>query len=156
MHFSLIYVSEKPNAWIERACQHYIKRLPSEFGFAQIKITPVKRTKNTPIETAREQEWQKIKQKCPKHALLVLLDERGGQLTSEQFSQQMNDWQHAGQDIALIIAGADGVNPGHRKEADKVISLSRLTLPHEMARLFLLEQLYRGWSILSNHPYHRS
>lgn len=155
MHFSLLYVSEKPNQWAEDSCQSYLKRMPASFGYTQTRLTPVKRTKNTHIETAREQEWQLIQDKIPKHALLVLLDERGKQYTSEKFSQQIDSWQHNGQDVVFVIAGADGVNPQHRKQADGLIALSQLTLPHEMARLFLTEQLYRGWSILNNHPYHR-
>jgi 23S rRNA (pseudouridine1915-N3)-methyltransferase len=155
MHFSLLYVSEKPSAWVEQACQFYIKRLPTEFGFRQTRISPVKRTKNSHTDTVKQQEWQRINEKAGKQSLIVLLDERGKQFSSEQFSQQIGKWQHLGQDIDFIIAGADGVMPEHRQQADAMIALSQLTLPHEMVRLFLIEQLYRGWTILTNHPYHR-
>ena len=155
MHFSLLYVSEKPSTWAEQACQFYIKRLPAEFGFRQSRISPVKRTKNSHIDAIKQQEWQRIKDKASKQALIVLLDERGKQYSSQQFSQQIEKWQHHGRDINFVIAGADGVTPDHRQQADAMISLSPLTLPHEMARLFLIEQLYRGWTILTNHPYHR-
>lgn len=155
MHFSLLYVSEKPNTWAEQACETYLKRMPSAFGFNQIRINPVKRTKNTHLETARNQEWQLIQEKISKQALLVLLDERGKQYTSETFSQQIDAWQHLGQDVVFVIAGADGVNAQHRQQANALLALSQLTLPHEMARVFLIEQLYRAWSILNNHPYHR-
>ena len=155
MHFSLLYVSEKPNRWSEEACQTYSKRLPTAFGFQQTRIQPVKRTKNTHIETAREQEWQIINEKIPKQALLVLLDERGKQYSSNTFSAQLDRWQQNGQDVVFVIAGADGVNEQHRKQAHSLLALSQMTLPHEMARLFLVEQLYRACSILSNHPYHR-
>ena len=155
MHFSLLYVSEKPSDWVEQACQFYTKRLPSEYGFSQTRIPPVKRTKNTHAETVKQQEWQRINEKTAKQSLTVLLDERGKQFSSEQFSQQINTWQHRGQDIDFIIAGADGVLPQHRKQAHAMIALSQFTLPHEMARLFLIEQLYRAWTILTNHPYHR-
>lgn len=155
MHFSLLYVSEKPNQWVEDACQSYLKRMPTSFGYSQSRITPIRRTKNTHIETARDQEWQLINEKKPKHSMLVLLDEHGKQYSSEKFSQQIDVWQHNGQDVVFVIAGADGVNAHHRDQADALIALSQLTLPHEMARLFLIEQLYRGWTILSNHPYHR-
>ncbi len=155
MHFSLLYVSEKPNAWAEQACETYLKRLPPAFGFKQIRINPIKRTKNTHLETARNQEWQLIQEKISKQALLVLLDERGKQYTSETFSQQIDAWQHHGQDVVFVIAGADGVNPQHRQQANSLLALSKLTLPHEMVRVFLIEQLYRAWSILNSHPYHR-
>ena len=155
MHFSLIHVSEKPSARLQQACSYYSKRLPPEFGFSDIALTPAKRTKNSHLETLRDQEWSQICAKIPKSSLLVLLDERGKSYTSAQFSQQIQDWQLAGQDITFVIAGADGVNPHHRQQASSSISLSAMTLPHEMARLILIEQLYRAWSISVNHPYHR-
>ena len=67
----------------------------------------------------------------------------------------MSDWQQQGQDVAFVIAGADGVNAQHREQANRLLALSQMTLPHEMARVFLIEQLYRAWTILNNHPYHR-
>ena len=155
MHFSLLYVSEKPNTWVEQACDSYIKRIPPSLGFTQTRLNPIKRTKNTHIESARDQEWQLIKDKLPKQAVLVLLDERGEQYSSVKFSQQMSDWQQQGQDVAFVIAGADGVNAQHREQANRLLALSQMTLPHEMARVFLIEQLYRAWTILNNHPYHR-
>lgn len=155
MHFSLLFVSEKPNHWVEEACQSYIKRLPSSFKFQQTRIQPVKRTKNTHIESARDQEWQLINENISKQSLLILLDERGKQFSSKSFSTQVDQWQQNGQDVSFVIAGADGVNTHHRQQANGMIALSQLTLPHEMARLLLVEQLYRAWSILSNHPYHR-
>ena len=155
MHFSLLFVSEKPNHWAEEACQEYIKRLPPSFGFQQTRIQPVKRAKNTHIDTARDQEWQNIGEKISKQSLLILLDERGKQYSSKAFSTQLDHWQVNGQDITFVIAGADGVNAHHRAQANGLLALSELTLPHEMARLLLVEQLYRAWSILSNHPYHR-
>ena len=155
MRFSLLYVSEKPNTWVEQACDSYIKRMPPSLGFTQTRLNPIKRTKNTHIESARDQEWQLIKDKLPKQAVLVLLDERGEQYSSVKFSQQMSDWQQQGQDVAFVIAGADGVNAQHREQANRLLALSQMTLPHEMARVFLIEQLYRAWTILNNHPYHR-
>ena len=155
MHFSLLYVSEKPNQWVEQACNTYLKRMPPSFGFTEKRIQPVKRTKNTHLEAARDQEWQLIREKINHQALIVLLDERGKQYTSKNFSQQIDAWQHHGQDVTFVIAGADGVNASHRQQAHSLLALSQLTLPHEMARVFLIEQLYRSWSILNNHPYHR-
>ena len=156
MHFSLLYVSEKPSAWADQACDVYLKRMPPSFGFTQTRVNPIKRTKNTHIETARTQEWQLIQDKTPKQSLLVLLDERGKQYSSQTFSQQVDRWQQQGQDIVFVIAGADGVNHQHRQQANSLLALSQMTLPHEMARVFLIEQLYRAWTILNNHPYHRT
>ena len=156
MHFSLIHVSDRPSAWVEEACQLYIKRMPSEFKFSMVAIAPLKRTKNSHIETIRAEEWARIRSKVPSSTRLILLDERGKSYTSKTFSVQVQGWQHSGQNVAFVIAGADGVNPENRREADLCVSLSDMTLPHDMARLFMIEQLYRAWSILANHPYHRT
>ena len=155
MHFSLIHVSDNPSLWAEQACQFYIKRLPAQYAFTMTAIQPVKRTKNPHLETIRAEEWSRIRAKVPSTSHLVLLDERGKSYTSKAFSQQLQTWQQHGQDVAFVIAGADGVNSEHRQQADACISLSDMTLPHDMARLVIIEQLYRAWSILVNHPYHR-
>ena len=73
-----------------------------------------------------------------------------------QVAQRLADWQQDGQDIAFLIGGADGLHPDCLARADYTWSLSKLTLPHGLARLLLVEQLYRAWSINSNHPYHRA
>lgn len=156
MRFSLLYISDKPSAWAEQICCHYEQRIPNEFKFSSTRIPPLKRNKNTVIETLREQEWSRIKNKMNKHALTVLLDEHGQSMTSMQFAESIRQWQQAGQDVDFVIAGADGVNPNIRNEVDMVLSLSKLTFPHELARVIMLEQIYRAWSILANHPYHRS
>lgn len=155
MHFSLIYVGEKPGAWVEQVCDQYSKRLPSQLGFSQIRLPPVKRNKNTVIQVARAEEWERIKQKIPKDAVVVLLDERGKQLTSTAFAQKVDRWQQEGKDVVFIIAGADGVNEAERSSVDFLLALSHLTLPHELARVLFVEQLYRAWTISTNHPYHR-
>ena len=156
MHFSLLYVSEKPSIWVEQACQFYMKRLPAEFGFRQTRIPPVKRAKNSHINTVKHQEWLRINEKTGKQSLIILLDERGKQFSSEQFSQQIDKWQQYSRDVDFIIAGADGVMQEHRQQVDAMLALSQLTLPHEIARLFLIEQLYRAGTIRMNHPYHRA
>jgi 23S rRNA (pseudouridine1915-N3)-methyltransferase len=83
------------------------------------------------------------------------LDERGDALTTKQLAQSLTDWQMGGTDIALVIGGPDGLDPGFKQQAHQRIRLSSLTLPHAMARVLLVEQLYRAWSVNANHPYHR-
>lgn len=156
MHFSLVFVGEKPASWAEQICSEYAKRLPQQFGYSQSRVAPIKRNKNTAIETARAEEWQRVSEKVSKESLKVLLDERGKQFSSTEFAQQLNRWQQNGKDVAFIIAGADGVNDADRKSADFLLALSQFTLPHELARVLLTEQLYRGWTILNQHPYHRA
>ena len=141
---------------MEQACDQYIKRLPPQFGFTQTRLSPEKRNKNSVTEAARAKEWQRISEKIARGVSTVLLDERGTQFTSSAFAQQLDHWQQNGNDVCFIIAGADGVNTSDRNSADFLLALSPMTLPHELARILLLEQLYRGWTILTRHPYHRA
>lgn len=155
MHFSLIYVSEKPSIWAEQACLQYEKRLPAQLGFKQIRVSPVKRNKNTVIQTIRTKEWENVKEKIPSNTFVVLLDERGKQLSSEGFAESIEHWQAAAQDVVFVIAGADGVNASERDSVDFLLALSQFTLPHELARVLFIEQFYRAWTIIAKHPYHR-
>lgn len=155
MQFSLLYVSDKPAAWIEQAYAVYAKRLPSQYKFTTIRITPNKRNKTGYVENMRDEEWSRINDKRNKSARLVLLDERGQQLNSMMFADKISSWQEESRDIDFVIAGADGVNAVAREQADFILSLSSFTFPHELARVIMIEQLYRAWTILNNHPYHR-
>ena len=83
------------------------------------------------------------------------MDEKGKRLSTVALSERWLDWQAQAQDVALIIGGPDGFDPVIRQGGHDLISLSDLTLPHAMVRVLLVEQLYRAWSILTNHPYHR-
>jgi len=100
-------------------------------------------------------EAQRIGAALPASAHLIVLDERGKDLTTRQLAQQLEQWQQSGQDIALVIGGADGIAPALKQRAALMLRVSSLTLPHGMVRVLLAEQLYRAVSILKNHPYHR-
>ncbi len=84
-----------------------------------------------------------------------MLDERGSQLTTVALARQLKSWQLEGDDVALVIGGPDGLDPEFKAKAQMRIRLSDMTLPHAFARVLLIEQLYRAWSINANHPYHR-
>jgi len=87
--------------------------------------------------------------------VIVALDERGEQWSTRDLARRMGEWRDNSQRVALLIGGADGLAQQCRDQAGHLWGLSRLTLPHGMARLLVSEQLYRGWSLLNNHPYHR-
>jgi 23S rRNA (pseudouridine1915-N3)-methyltransferase len=100
-------------------------------------------------------ERERIEAVLPKNVRIVALDERGRDLTSVGLSQQLQAWQQDGGDTALLIGGADGLDPALKARADSLIRISSMTLPHGIVRVMLAEQLYRAWSITQNHPYHR-
>jgi 23S rRNA (pseudouridine1915-N3)-methyltransferase len=117
-------------------------------------IRPEKRT-GAARERILEAEAQRIRAALPPGCETVALDERGRALGTAELAAQIARWQEAGRDVAWIIGGADGLHPEIKSRADRVLSLSALTLPHGLARVLLAEQLYRAVSLLSGHPYHR-
>ena len=148
-------MSERPRPWAEQAAEFYLNRIAAQVKFSEARVTPIKRTKNSVLEVVRAEEWAKLEEKMSAGAMLVLLDERGQQLDSKGLSSKVESWQLIGRDVCFVIAGADGVNEEVRNKADFLLGLSRMTLPHELARVLFLEQFYRAWTILNNHPYHR-
>lgn len=102
-------------------------------------------------------EAELLRRAIPDGAVVVVLDERGQQLTSPKFAEQIAEWRDAGRrDLALVIGGADGIAPSLRAEADLSISFGKMVWPHMLVRVMLAEQLYRSASILAGSPYHRA
>ncbi|MFL9922923.1 23S rRNA (pseudouridine(1915)-N(3))-methyltransferase RlmH [Herbaspirillum lusitanum] len=156
MQLIIAAVGHKMPAWIETGFQEYAKRMPPELKILLKDIKPVERSGSRTAETVMLQERGKIEAVLPKGARIVALDERGKDWTTMQLSQQLTQWQQDGRDVAFVIGGADGLDPGFKSNADTLIRISSMTLPHGMVRVILAEQLYRAWSITQNHPYHRA
>ena len=142
-------------AWINAGFEEYAKRMPPECRLQLKEIKPVERSGSKTTETAMAIERERIEAALPKGARIIALDERGLDLSSVQLSQQLMNWQQDGRDVAIVIGGADGLDAEFKTQADMLLRLSSLTLPHGMVRVLLAEQLYRAWSITQNHPYHR-
>lgn len=156
MQLVIAAVGHKMPGWIETGFQEYAKRMPPECRIILKEIKPVERSGGRTAETVMAQEREKIEAALPKGARVIALDERGRDWTSVQLSQQLVQWQQDGRDVAFVIGGADGLDPGFKAGADTLIRISSMTLPHGMVRVMLAEQLYRAWSITQNHPYHRA
>ena len=119
-------------------------------------MATAKRTGNNDAGRAIESEAAAILGKLDADEQIVLLDERGKQLTSKRLSEQLDAWQSDGRNLSFIIGGPDGVSDRCRQRADFIWALSDLTLPHGLARVLFAEQMYRAWSVLTGHPYHRA
>jgi len=119
-------------------------------------IAPGKRGKNADIKRIVEDEGVRLKAAIPKSAHIVVLDVKGQSHNTEQLAQRLDTWMHAGQDICLLVGGPEGLSDTCRALAHEKWSLSSLTFPHPLVRVILAEQLYRAWSVLRNHPYHRA
>jgi 23S rRNA (pseudouridine1915-N3)-methyltransferase len=155
VHIRLLAVGDRQPSWVDDAFGIYTDRFPREWKFRLDTIATVRRNKNDKSRQAMEAEGELITAKLNQTEQVVLLDERGKQLTSKSLASKLSDWQSDGQDLCFVIGGPDGVSDSVRQRADMMWSLSQLTLPHGMARALLSEQLYRAWSLQTGHPYHR-
>jgi 23S rRNA (pseudouridine1915-N3)-methyltransferase len=140
--------------WAQTAYDDYAKRFPPDCR-VEIKTVKTEPRGSKTLETLYAAERARIEAALPKGARVVVLDERGTALTTVALAKHLRDWQMGGDDVALIIGGPDGLDPAFKAAAHMRIRLSDLTLPHAMARVLLIEQLYRAWSVNANHPYHR-
>lgn len=156
MQITVIAVGHKMPNWIENGIKEYVKRMPAEWHFSIKELKPIERNNNRSAESAMTAEAVRIQSAIPKNARIIALDEHGKDLTTRDLADNVKRWQQDGHDIAIIIGGADGLDPQFKKQSDQLIRLSSLTLPHGMVRVLLAEQLYRAYTILQNHPYHRN
>ena len=155
MHIRLIAVGERQPSWVASAFDSYAARLPRQWRFRLHNLPTARRGKGTNAAAAIDSEGRKILELLKPADFVVLLDERGKQLSSGALSAQLQDWLAAGRDLIFVIGGPDGVSGACRQRADYRWALSKLTLPHGLARVLVIEQLYRAWSIGAGHPYHR-
>ena len=142
--------------WVEQASQDFIKRLPAEIKINSILLPLIKRGKNPDIPRTVRDESRKLLSAIPKGSLPVVLDVSGQPVTTMKFSSMLDTWLQQAQDVSIVIGGPDGVSDELLSAASIKLSLSALTFPHPLVRVILLEQIYRAWSILNNHPYHRA
>ncbi|MGY1490410.1 23S rRNA (pseudouridine(1915)-N(3))-methyltransferase RlmH [Methylobacillus pratensis] len=154
MKLRIISVGHKMPDWVQSACTEYTKRMPREMSVEIVEIKPDKRASGKNSETVQEAEAKRILEAAGRD-YLVALDERGQEVTTLQLADKMRLWMESGRDVSLVIGGADGLHESLKRKADWLWSLSKLTMPHGMVRVMLSEQLYRGLSVINNHPYHR-
>jgi len=140
--------------WVETACADFIKRMPRESTVEIIDIKPEKRAAGNSTENIQLIEAKRILEAAGRD-YLIACDERGQEVTTLQLADKMKSWQTLGRDVSIVIGGADGLHTSLKQQADWLWGLSKLTLPHAFVRVLLTEQLYRAYTIIQNHPYHR-
>ena len=155
MRVAILSVGHKMPAWIQEGFQEYARRMPPEIRVELVELKPEERGAGRSVERAREAEGERLLAAVPARGTLIALDERGRAVTTQGLSVMLADWMRDGTQPAFAIGGADGLSDAVKQRADKLVSLSALTLPHGLVRVLLAEQLYRAMSILHNHPYHR-
>jgi 23S rRNA (pseudouridine1915-N3)-methyltransferase len=135
-------------SWIQEGFTEYAKRMPPEARVELVELKPEERGAGRSTDKAKAVEGERILAALPPGGTLIALDERGKAVTTQGLSVMLTEWMRDGSHPVFAIGGADG-------HSDEVVSLSALTLPHMLVRVLLAEQLYRAWSIIARHPYHR-
>jgi len=149
----LFCVARRPPAWAEAAGAEYLKRFGKDVDLRPRDFAPKAAGS---ADQQRERETDMLLRAVPAGAKLVALDERGEAWSTAELASRLSRWRDDANDVVLAIGGAEGHGPALRTAASAVWSLSRLTLPHALARVIVIEQIYRAWSLLNNHPYHRA
>jgi len=150
----LVAVGQRQPAWAETAYDDFAKRFPPEMRL-ELKAVKAETRGSKTAEQLMAAEATRLEAALPKGVRRVVLDERGDRLTTLQLSARMKAWMHDGRDVALVIGGPDGLDATLKQTADETLRLSDLTLPHAFVRVLLAEALYRAWTVMVNHPYHR-
>ncbi|HEX6720181.1 MAG TPA: 23S rRNA (pseudouridine(1915)-N(3))-methyltransferase RlmH [Burkholderiaceae bacterium] len=155
MRLLIVAVGQRQPAWARDAYDEFAKRLPPECRLELIEVKAEPRSGGKTAAQMMAAESARLSAAAPPRARRVALDERGARLTTQQLSDRLRAWRDDGRDVVLWIGGPDGLDPALRSGAEETLRLSDLTLPHALARVLLAEALYRAWSVLAGHPYHR-
>jgi len=151
----LLCVGKLSEPWLKQAAEEYAGRLRRHFTLEIVELKEEKGGRRGDVPGLLRREGERILEKIPGEAFVLVLDEHGKQFGSEQLAAKLGKQMlHGGQPWCLVIGGPYGLDPAVKQRADLLFSLSKLTFTHQMARLFLLEQLYRSSTILRNEPYH--
>ncbi|MDP5057049.1 23S rRNA (pseudouridine(1915)-N(3))-methyltransferase RlmH [Marinomonas hwangdonensis] len=155
MRIRLIAVGHKMPKWVVEGYDEYAKRLPKDFALELLEIPMSPRGKNTDIAKAIRKEGDLMLEAIPSSDKVIAMEVLGKEWSTDQLADQTEQWRMDGYNVSLLVGGPDGLDPRCTARADQVWSLSRLTLPHPMVRILLAEQIYRAWTLMNNHPYHR-
>lgn len=155
MRIRLITIGTKMPDWVNTGYSEYQKRLTQDVQLELVEIPAGKRGKNADIPRILDKEGKHMLESIQPQEHIIALDVQGKRFTTEKLSSRLDQLLHNGQPIALLVGGPEGLAPACRDKAQEKWSLSDLTLPHPLVRIVIAEQIYRAWSLLKGHPYHR-
>jgi 23S rRNA (pseudouridine1915-N3)-methyltransferase len=155
MRLRILAVGTRMPGWVEAGVEDYARRLRAHWRFELLELLPGRRSASQPAARAVATEGERVLAALRPAERAIALDERGIAMTTRELATRLVALEREGDDVALLIGGPDGHAPGVRRRCAESWSLSKLTLPHGLARVLLAEQLYRAQSLLLNHPYHR-
>ena len=155
LNVELLASGTRPPAWINDGFLEYAGRLPRDWRLQLTEMAVARRSKTASVEQLKREEGQRLLDQLKPGAMVIALDSRGESMTTPQLAKMLDDGMQNFNRIQMMIGGPDGLSDACLDAAHKVWSLSKLTFPHFMVRILVAEQLYRAWSILNNHPYHK-
>ncbi|MBK6400694.1 MAG: 23S rRNA (pseudouridine(1915)-N(3))-methyltransferase RlmH [Rhodocyclaceae bacterium] len=155
MKLMIAAVGHRMPGWVDQAFADYAKRMPREMPLELLAVKVEPRTSGKPVAALMAAEAGRLRAALPSRCKRVVLDERGGEVTTRTLADRLETWAGEGDDVAFLIGGPDGLDPALKDEATEALRLSGLTLPHGLVRVMLAEALYRAASLLKGHPYHR-
>ncbi|MET4693091.1 23S rRNA (pseudouridine(1915)-N(3))-methyltransferase RlmH [Endozoicomonas lisbonensis] len=155
MRIRLITVGSKMPGWVEEGYTEYSRRLGADLKLELVEIPLNRRSKGADVNRLQEKEANQMLAAVGQGDLVVTMEIKGKAWSTEQLADKMGDWMHSGRNVSLLVGGPEGLHPSCMAQADLRWSLSPLTLPHPLVRVVVAEQVYRAWSILKNHPYHK-
>lgn len=152
MKIRVVWVGKTQEDWVRRGIDEYASRIGR---YMQMEIAEAREEKGGAAEVMREREGERLGKMIPRNARVILMDERGEEMTSHELARLLARYRESGvSELAFAIGGAYGFSEGFRSRGDKTIALSRMTFTHQMVRVFLLEQIYRAFTIINNESYH--
>ena len=154
MHITVVAVGLRQPAWADEAVRDYLGRFPKDFTVV-VKEVKAEPRAGQPAAKLLQLAAERIRKAIPAGDIVVAMDEHGRDFTTMDFAKKVDGWKNEGCGVTFLIGGADGLDPELKKGCRMMLRLSSMTLPHAFARVMLVEQIYRAWSILNNHPYHR-
>lgn len=154
MELRMVAVGRRPPRWVSEGMEDFARRLPRHLRLRLVEVPPGAARRSGDRERARAEEANGLLAGAG-DAIIVALDEAGEAWRSRDLARRLEGWLQEGQDVAFLMGGADGLDPRCHAAARHCWSLSALTLPHLLVRVVLAEQLYRAWTLLEGHPYHR-
>ena len=158
MRITIVAVGQRQPAWAQAAVDDYLGRFPADFKveLKEVKAEPRSTKGNDPVARLLAAEAARIDAAVPRGAHLIALDEHGEAWTTAKLAKSLGRWRDEALRPTFVVGGPDGLDASMTQRAQTTLRLSSMTLPHALARVLLAEQLYRAWSMLANHPYHRA
>lgn len=155
MRIDLVCIGTRLPAWVDQAFESYASRMPPQCTLTLKAYPLAKRHKGGVLQRQIEQECGRLLKAIPGKSVVVALDVRGELWGTDELTTHLKTWLQSGRSVSMMIGGPEGLSKSCLEKADYHWSLSPLTFPHALARVIVAEQLFRAWSILSHHPYHR-